>query len=150
MPHLTRITVGSALLLIGLLACSHSQPLDISAPRNGSELAALDPGEFECLAAPVHEIVMLPPQVVRSIRGKAVHRGEPLEDVHVFLEPVLGRSDMAFHEQTSADGRFQFEGLEDGSYRLRTCYYGWNVTMLEVDIDSYADEIALTIPMTRW
>jgi hypothetical protein len=100
------------------------------------------------LGSPIHETIILPSKRVRKVQGVVDYDGETLAGVHVFLEALPGSGNRAFHEVTSKDGLFSFEGIEDGKYRLRTCFSGWNELSIELEVDRQAEHESLSLPMT--
>jgi hypothetical protein len=82
------------------------------------------------------------------VQGIVDYDGETLAGVHVFLEALPTSGNRAFHEVTSKDGVFSFEGIDDGRYRLRTCFSGWNELLMELEVDRQVEDLALSLPMT--
>lgn len=146
--RLSRYSTFFPLFGLILVACfSAGTPLDGTAGAS-SRLVNLDPGKFRCLESPVHETIILPSHKLKTVKGIVDYDGGGLAGVNLFLEGSSGAENIAFHELTSEDGSFSFKGIQDGRYHLSTCLSGWNVLLIELEVDRKAEDVSLSLPMT--
>lgn len=131
-----------------LIGCKSSLVEGGPIAHQPSPMISLEEAKYECLKTPVHETLVLEPQTTRRIRGKVLHRDESLHGVKLFLEVSEGNGKGAFVEETNVHGSFEFRGIADGSYKLSTCFNGWNVTLIEVRLDRNASDSELILPLT--